>query len=65
VNRPIKGSLEAGIANAVVRFQREQQERGATDVRAHLLGDLVLVRCTSIFTLPLEGEPLSLPQINL
>lgn len=50
VNRPTKGSLEADIANAVVRFQREQQGRGPTDVRAHLLGDLVLVRCSGIFT---------------
>src|SRR5437588_500730 len=47
---PTKGSIEAEIANAVVRFQREQQGRGPADVRAHLVGDLVLVRCTGIFT---------------
>jgi len=50
VNRPTKGSLEAEIANAAVRFQREQHGRGAADVRAHLVGDLVLVRSTGIFT---------------
>jgi len=50
VSRPTKGSLEAEIANAVVRFQREQQGRGAQDVRAHLVGDLVLVRSTGIWT---------------
>jgi uncharacterized protein YbcI len=50
-----KGSLEADIANAVTRFQREQQGRGATDIRAHLLGDLVVVRCGGIFT-PTEAR---------
>ena len=55
MNRPTKGSLEAEIANAVVRFQREQQGRGPSDVRAHLLGDLILVRSAGIFT-PTEGR---------
>ena len=50
-----KGSLEAEIASAVVRFQREQQGRGATDVRAHLLGDMVIVRCAGIWT-PIEAH---------
>ena len=50
MNRPTKGAVEAEIANAVVRFQREQQGRGPADVRAHLLGDMVLVRCKGIFT---------------
>ena len=55
MNRPTKGAIEAEIANAVVRFQREQQGRGAAEVRAHLVGDLVLVRCTGIFT-PVEAR---------
>lgn len=50
MSRTTKGSLEAEIANAVVRFQREQQGRGAQDVRAHLVGELVLVRSTGIWT---------------
>lgn len=50
MNRPTKGSIEAEIAAAVVRFHREQQGRGPNDVRAHLIGDMVLVRCTGIFT---------------
>lgn len=48
--RPTKGEVEAQIANAVVRFQREQQGRGPADVRAHIVGDLVIVRCRGIFT---------------
>jgi uncharacterized protein YbcI len=55
VNRPTKGTIEAEIANAVVRFHREQQGRGPADVRAHLLGDLILVRCAGIFT-PTEAR---------
>lgn len=56
VNRTLtKGTIEADIASAVVRFQREQQGRGASDVRAHLIGDLVLVRCGGIFT-PIEAR---------
>lgn len=50
MNRPTKGTIEAEIASAAVRFQREQQGRGPTDVRAHLLGDLILIRCAGIFT---------------
>lgn len=46
-----KGALEAEIANAVTRFHREQQGRGPQDVRASLVGDLILVRCQGIFTL--------------
>lgn len=50
MNRPTKGSIEAEIANAVVRFQREQQGRGPAEVRAHVIGEMVLVRCKGIFT---------------
>jgi uncharacterized protein YbcI len=50
MSRITKGTIESEVANAVVRFQREQQGRGPTDVRAHLLGDLILVRCSGIFT---------------
>lgn len=55
VNRQTKGTIEAEVANAVVRFQREQQGRGPSDVRAHVVGDLLLVRCTGIFT-PTEAH---------
>lgn len=50
MNRQTKGTIEAEVANAVVRFQREQQGRGPQDVRAHLIGNLMLVRCAGIFT---------------
>ena len=50
MSRVTKGSIEAEIAATVVRLQRKHQGRGASDVRAFLIGDLVLVRCTDIFT---------------
>ena len=50
VSRQTKGTIEAEVANAVVRFQREQQGRGPADAHAHLMGDLILVRCAGIFT---------------
>ena len=45
-----RGTIEAQVANAVVQFQREQHGRGPADVRVYLIGDLVLVRSTGIFT---------------
>ena len=50
MNRPTRGAIEAAVANACVRFQREQQGRGPNDLRVHLLGDLLLVRSTGILT---------------
>jgi uncharacterized protein YbcI len=50
VNRRTKGTIEAEIANAAVRFQREQQGRGPSDVHVHLIGDIVLIRCIGILT---------------
>lgn len=43
------------MANAVVKFHREQQGRGPTDVRVALLGDMVIVRYFGIFT-PTESN---------
>ena len=53
--RRTKGTIEADIANAVVRFQREQQGRGPSDVRVHLVGDMLLIRSGGIFT-PTESH---------
>lgn len=55
MSRLTRGTIEAEVANAIVRFHREQQGRGPSEVRAHLLGDLVLVRSAGIFT-PTEAR---------
>jgi uncharacterized protein YbcI len=46
-----KGALEAEIANVVTKFHREQQGRGPQEVRAFVVGEMVLVRCSGIWTL--------------
>lgn len=51
MNQPTKGALEAEIANSVTKFHREQQGRGPQEVRAFIVGEMVLVRCSGIFTL--------------
>ncbi|MDE2125788.1 MAG: DUF2294 domain-containing protein [Armatimonadetes bacterium] len=50
MNRQTKGSIEAEVGNAVVKFQREQQGRGPAQVEVHLHRDLLLVRCSGVFT---------------
>ncbi len=50
MNRKTKGTIEAEVASAVVRFHREQLGRGPADVRAVLIADMVLVRSAGIFT---------------
>ena len=50
-----KGALEADVAAAVTRFHREQQGRGPGEVRAFLIGEMILVRCSQIFT-PIEAH---------
>ena len=45
-----RGTIESQVANAVVQFQREQQGRGPAEVHVYLIGDLILVRCSGIFT---------------
>jgi len=43
-------TIEADVGTAVVRFQREQQGRGAALVRAHILGDMIVVRSSDVLT---------------
>lgn len=50
-----RGELESEAASATVKFQREQQGRGPKEVRAHVVGELLLVRSSGIFT-PTEAK---------
>lgn len=50
VSKLTRRTIEAQVANAFNLFQREQQGRGPADVRVYLIGDLILVRGTGIFT---------------
>jgi uncharacterized protein YbcI len=50
VTKWTKRTIEAEIANAIVQVQREQQGRGPTDVKVHIIGEMVIVRSIGILT---------------
>jgi uncharacterized protein YbcI len=45
-----QGEVEAGISEGVTRFEQEYMGRGPKDIRAHLLGDLLVVRLQGVLT---------------
>lgn len=44
------GEIEAGICDGVSRFEQEYMGRGPKDIRAHLIGDLLVVRLQGVLT---------------
>src|SRR5512136_1214825 len=45
-----QGEIEAGICDGISRFEQDYMGRGPKDVRAHLLGDLLVVRLQGVLT---------------
>ena len=45
-----QGEIEAAICKAMSRFEQEYIGRGPKDIRAHLIGDLVVVRLQGVLT---------------
>ncbi len=45
-----QGEIEAAVADGMKRFEHDYMGRGPKDVRAHLIGDLVLVRLQGVLT---------------
>jgi uncharacterized protein YbcI len=45
-----QGEIEAAACEGVARFEQEYMGRGPKDIRAHLLGDLLLVRLFGVLT---------------
>jgi uncharacterized protein YbcI len=45
-----QGEIEAGISDGMSKFEQEFMGRGPTHVRAHLLGDLLVVRLEGVLT---------------
>jgi uncharacterized protein YbcI len=60
---PVKaqGEIEAAICERVSRFQQEYMGRGPKDIRAHLIGDLLVVRLQGVLTAPEQHLVKSLP----
>lgn len=45
-----QGEIEAAICDGMSQFQQEYMGRGPKDIRAHLIGDLLLVRLQGVLT---------------
>ena len=45
-----QGEIEAAVCKGVGRFEQEYMGRGPKDIRAHLIGDLLLVRLQGVLT---------------
>ena len=45
-----QGEIEAAICEGVSRFEQDHMGRGPKDIRAHLLGDLLVVRLQGVLT---------------
>jgi uncharacterized protein YbcI len=45
-----QGEIEAAVCEGITRFEQEYMGRGPKDIRAHLIGDLVLVRLRGVLT---------------
>jgi uncharacterized protein YbcI len=56
-----QGEIEAAICERLTRFEQEHMGREPKTVRAHLVGDLLLVRLTGVLTAAEERLVKSLP----
>jgi len=44
------GEIEAATCEGIARFEQEYMGRGPKDIRAHLIGDLLVVRMKGVLT---------------
>lgn len=56
-----QGEIEAAICEGMARFEQEYMGRGPKDIRAHLIGDLLLVRLEGVLTAAEQQLVKSLP----
>lgn len=45
-----QGEIEAAVCDGIRRFEQEYMGRGPKDIRAYLIGDLLLVRLQGVLT---------------
>src|SRR4029079_84397 len=45
-----QGEVEAAVCEGITRFEQEYMGRGPRDIRAHLIGDLLVVRLQGVLT---------------
>ncbi len=56
-----QGEIEAAVCEGMTRFEQEYMGRGPKDIRAHLIGDLVVVRLRGVLTAAEQQLVKSLP----
>lgn len=56
-----QGEIEAAISAGISRFEQDYMGRGPKDIRAHLLGDLLVVRLQGVLTAAEQHLVKSLP----
>jgi uncharacterized protein YbcI len=56
-----QGEIEAAICEGMSRFEQEYMGRGPKDIRAHLIGDLLVVRLQGVLTAAEEHLVTTLP----
>lgn len=55
------GEIEAAVCEGMSRFEQEYMGRGPKDIRAHLIGDLLVVRLQGVLTAAEEQLVKKLP----
>lgn len=55
------GEIEAAISQGMTQFEQEYMGRGPKDIRAHLIGDVLLVRLKGVLTAAEQHLVQSLP----
>jgi uncharacterized protein YbcI len=61
VSMQTRGEIESAICEGISRFEQNYMGRGPKDIRAHLLGDLVVVRLQGVLTAAEQHLVESLP----
>ena len=61
VTMKTQGEIEAAVCERMGRFEQEYMGRGPKDIRAHLIGDLLVVRLQGILTAAEQHLVKSLP----
>ena len=56
-----QGEIEAAICEGISRFEQNYMGRGPKDIRAHLFGDLLVVRLQGVLTAAEQHLAQSLP----
>jgi uncharacterized protein YbcI len=59
-----QGEIEAAICSGVSRFEQDFMGRGPKDIRAHLVGDLLVVRLMCVLTAAEQQLVKTLPAEN-